>query len=45
MTWKLAYKLYIPSLVMCVNFIKIGQVVFEYCQLKVSNPLKFRGKL
>ena len=34
------YKLYIPHLISSVNFIEIGQVVFEYGQVKVSNPLK-----
>ena len=40
MTWNLVYKLYIPRLISSVNFIEIGQVLFKYGQVKVSNPLK-----
>ena len=29
-----------PHVISSVNFIEIGQVVFEYGQVKVSNPLK-----
>ena len=34
---KLVYIFYIPFLLLCVNFIKIGQVVWLYRQFEVSN--------
>ena len=39
---KSVYVFHITSLVNCLNFIKIEQVVFEYSQLKVSNLSKSR---
>ena len=39
-TWKLVCKLYIPNSIMCVNFIKICQVDFEYRGHKVLKSIK-----
>ena len=44
MTCKLVYELHIACLTMCVNVIKIDQVVFEYRHLNGFKPIKTKGR-
>ena len=42
---KLVYRLYAPSAISCVNFVKVRPVVLPYLQFKLFKTILFRQKI